>query len=123
MATVLWRKLCGNSVGILSALLLKPAGIMRLEGIAEAGRQIVRECVLVGRAEGAKLADDVPEAVVQAYRTMVPDSMNSMHADRLAGRPMEVDARNGAIVRLGRKHGIQTPLNSMAIALLEAATG
>jgi 2-dehydropantoate 2-reductase len=35
---------------------------------------------------------------------------------------MEIDARNGAIVRLGKKHGIPTPSNSMAVALLNAMT-
>ena len=34
------------------------------------------------------------------------------------GRPMEVDARNGAVVRFGRKHGIATPSNEMAATLL-----
>jgi len=44
-----------------------------------------------------------------------------MLADRRAGRPMEIDARNGVIVRLGRKHGIAAPMNSLMVALLEAA--
>jgi 2-dehydropantoate 2-reductase len=44
-----------------------------------------------------------------------------MLADRLAGRPMEIDARNGVIVRLGEKHGIATPLNRMAAGVLEQA--
>jgi 2-dehydropantoate 2-reductase len=48
------------------------------------------------------------------------DRNNSMLADRLAGRPMEIEARNGVIVRLGEKHGIPTPLNRMAVALLRA---
>lgn len=54
--------------------------------------------------------------------TRAPDSINSIHADRIAGRPMEIDARNGIIVRLGRKHGIPTPINEMVVALLEAAS-
>jgi 2-dehydropantoate 2-reductase len=33
---------------------------------------------------------------------------------------MEVDARNGVIVRLGEKRGIATPLNRMAASLLGA---
>jgi 2-dehydropantoate 2-reductase len=36
---------------------------------------------------------------------------------------MEIDARNGVIVRLGRKHGIATPLNTMMVDLLQAAQG
>ena len=118
--SVAWKKLCFNSAGILSALLLEPAGVMRDEQIGEAGRQIVRECLAVARAEGAVLDDDLPDGVVQRYRASPPDSLNSIHADRLAGSPMEIDARNGVIVRLGRQHGIPTPGNQMAVALLEA---
>ena len=45
----------------------------------------------------------------------------SLHADRLAGNPMEIDARNGVIVRLGAKHGIATPMNRTLVTLLGAA--
>jgi 2-dehydropantoate 2-reductase len=118
--TALWRKLCLNSAGVINALLLQPAGVMRDEKIGELAYELVRECVAVGRAEGAVLDDSLLAGVVQAYRSAPPDSVNSLHADRQAGRPMEIDARNGVIVRLGRKHGIPTPCNRMAVALLEA---
>ena len=120
-ATVAWRKLCHNAAGVLPALLLQPSGVLRGQAIGETALQIVRECAAVGRAEGARLDDDVAEAVLRAYRAAPADGINSLHADRLAGRPMEIDARNGVIVRLGKKHGIPTPCNQMAIALLEAA--
>jgi len=118
--TVAWRKLCHNAAGVLPALLLQPSGVMHNEAIGETALQIVRECIAVGRAQGAKLDDDVAEAVRQAYRAAPADGINSLHADRLADRPMEIDARNGVIVRLGKKHGIPTPCNQMAVALLEA---
>lgn len=118
--SVAWRKLCHNAAGVLSALLLQPAGVMRNEAVGETALQIVRECAAVGRAEGAHLDDDVAEAVLRAYRAAPVDGVNSLHADCAAGRPMEIDARNGVIVRLGKKHGIPTPCNQMAVALLEA---
>ena len=59
--------------------------------------------------------------VVAGYRAGPADGINSLHADRLAGRPMEIDARNGVIVRRGAVHGIATPVNAMVAALLEAA--
>ena len=118
--SVVWRKLCYNSAGVLSALLLQPAGVVRGEAMGEAALQIIRECAAVARAEGARLEEDVAEAVLQAQRAASADGINSMLADRLAGRPTEIDARNGVIVRLGRKHGIPTPNNQMAVALLEA---
>jgi 2-dehydropantoate 2-reductase len=118
--TAVWEKLCFNGAGVISALLLQPAGVLREEAVAEAARNLVREAIVVGRAEGAVLGDDLADTVVDRYRCQPPDSLNSLHADRLAGRPMELDARNGAIVRLGRKHGIPTPCHQMAMALLQA---
>ena len=75
----------------------------------------------MGRAEGARLDDGVVEQVVDGARRAPADSINSLLADRMAGRRMEIDARNGAVVRFGRKHGIPTPFNEMAVALLVAA--
>jgi 2-dehydropantoate 2-reductase len=118
--TVAWRKLCHNAAGALSALTLQPNGVMHDEAMGDVALQLVRECVAVGRAEGAVLSDAVPGEVLAAYRRSAPDGVNSLLADRVAGRPMEIDARNGVIVRMGMKHAIPTPTNSMAVALLEA---
>jgi 2-dehydropantoate 2-reductase len=118
--SAVWRKLCLNAPGAINALLLKPAGVFRDEAVGELAKAMARECLLVGRAEGAILEDDLPEKILANCRAAPPDAMNSMHADRAAGRPMEVDARNGAVVRFGRKHGIPTPLNEMAATLLAA---
>ena len=117
----LWRKLCINCAGAVSAILLHPAGVAKRDAIADLMRDIANECRDVGRAEGAVLGDDVIERTIATYRDASADSINSLHADRLAGRPMEVDARNGAVVRFGKKHGIATPLNKAIVALLEAA--
>lgn len=118
---VAWWKLAVNCAGAVSALALKPAGIAHDEAVAEVMRGLVGECVAVARAEGVTLPGDMPDQVVAHYRESSPDSVNSLHADRLAGRPMEADARNGVIVRIGRRHGIEAPLNQMAAALLLAA--
>ncbi len=119
--TAAWRKLCVNAPGILPAILRQPARIFRDDGIAAAARTLADECARVGCAEGARLPADLPDAVVAGYQAAPGDSVNSLHADVLAGRPTELDARNGAIVRFGRRHGIPTPSNELAIALLAAA--
>jgi 2-dehydropantoate 2-reductase len=120
--SVVWRKLCFNSAGVLSALTMQPAGVVRGEAIGEVALQIIRECAAVAHAEGAHLEENVAELVLTAQRAAPADSINSMLADRKAGRPVEIDARNGVIVRLGQRHGIATPANSMAVALMEAMT-
>jgi len=118
--TAAWKKLCLNSAGAVCAVLLKPAGIVHHDGVAEVMRAIVRECIAVGRAEGASLEDSMAEGIVERMRRGPRDAANSMLVDRRAGRPMEIDARNDVIVRLGRKHGIATPMNALMVALLEA---
>ena len=74
------------------------------------------------RAEGADIAQSVVEATVANARNSAEGSIaGSIHADRLAGHQMEVDARNGVIVRLGEKHGIATPMNRVLVTLLAGA--
>jgi 2-dehydropantoate 2-reductase len=119
-ATAAWWKLCINSVGALNALTLKPAGVLWGESMSRLAREMVAECAAVGRAEGAQLDDDIADQVMNLYRAHPADAVNSLLADRLAGRKMEIDARNGAIVRKGEKHGIPTPLNRMTVTLLNA---
>jgi 2-dehydropantoate 2-reductase len=121
--TAAWRKLCFNAPGALNALTMKPAGVLQDPAIGQVATEMVKECAAVGRAEGAQLDIDVAQQVLDGYRAQPKDSVNSMLADRVAGRPMEVDARNGVIVRLGETHGIATPLNRMAVALLKQGLG
>ena len=119
-ATALWRKLCINVAGAVSVLADEAAAVAWREPAVEVMRALVRECAVVARAEGARLDDSVVEAVVNHYRNAPPDSINSMHADRRAGRRMEWDARNGVVCRLGRKHSIATPASDTVSALLAA---
>lgn len=119
--TAIWKKLCLNSAGAVPTVLLEPAGISHHEGAADILRAIVRECIAVGRAQGAVLGDEIADEIVDRMRRGPRDAANSMLADRRAGRPMEIDARNGVIVRLGREHGIAAPMNALLVAMLEAA--
>lgn len=116
-----WKKLCINSPGAVSALLLQPAGCSRDDAVAELMCGMIREVIAVGRAEGAALDDALVEQFITGIRNAPPDALNSIHADRLANRPMEYDARNGVVARLAKKHGLAAPLNAMAATLLGAA--
>jgi 2-dehydropantoate 2-reductase len=118
-----WRKLAVNCAGAVSALTLRPAGIASSEPVGDIMRALVRECIAVAHAEGVALDDALAEEVLDSYRNGPADAINSLHADRLAGRPIEIDARNGAIVRMGRRHGVETPVNQMIVTLLRATAG
>jgi 2-dehydropantoate 2-reductase len=113
-----WKKLCLNAAGAVCALLAKPSGVLQDEALGQIVLDIISECMAVGRAEGARLDAGLGPQILARFREAPPDSINSITADRLAGRPMEIEARNGVIVRKGPLHGISTPVNKMIVALL-----
>jgi 2-dehydropantoate 2-reductase len=113
-----WKKLCLNAAGAVCALLGKPSGVLRNEDLGQIVQDIIAECMAVAKAEGATLDAQLGPKILERFRSAPPDSINSITADRLAGRPMEIDARNGVIVRKGLLHGIETPVNKMIVALM-----
>ena len=119
--TASWEKLCNNiGAGPATALTDKGRGVLHEPDVAELCRGLVRECASVGRAEGAKLADDVAERSIERLKDAHPEATTSMLADRRAGRRIEADAMTGAVVRIGARHGIPTPLNAAVHALLSS---
>jgi 2-dehydropantoate 2-reductase len=117
-----WIKLCGNCIAIVPSLTLRATGPVWSDDLQAIVRALVEECAAVGRAEGASIPVSVVETTVANARNMAEGSTGgSLHADRLAGHRMEVDARNGVIVRLGSKHGIPTPMNKVLVTLLAAS--
>lgn len=70
---------------------------------------LVRETVAVGRAAGVAYGAD-REAEVMTFVDRLPAEMkSSMLHDMEAGKRTELDWLTGAVVRLGREHGIATP--------------
>jgi 2-dehydropantoate 2-reductase len=116
-----WRKLCLNAAsGALTSATRRPIEVLHEPGMAELARGMMLECLAVARAEGAVIPDSVADETLARLLATPPGSGNSMLYDRLAGRPLELDARNGVIVRRGARHGIPTPLNAALCALLAA---
>jgi 2-dehydropantoate 2-reductase len=75
---------------------------------------VLSEAAAVARAEGVDLPAGTPERWIRYAEERValnPDLAGSMYFDLLQGRRLELEAINGAAVRLGRKHGVPTPLN------------
>lgn len=118
--TAAWTKLALNCAGAVCALTGRPSGVVQEPGMAELMHGLAAECAVVGRALGARLPDDLADWVVERTQASPQDSVNSLLGDRLAGRPMEWDARNAVIPRLGRRRGVEAPLNQMAATLLAA---
>ena len=119
--TSAWLKLCNNAPsGAVLALTGQRMRVMHEPGIADVVRAILKECIAVGRAEGANLDEPIIERQLQAFLAAGGDDGNSMFEDRMAGHEMEWDARNGVIVRKAAKHGIAVPVSAALVPLLAA---
>jgi 2-dehydropantoate 2-reductase len=78
----------------------------------------VREIVALAGARGIPVAADLQSNTMAAYDRMLPDGTSSMQRDLLAGRPSELDAWNGAVVRLAGASGIDVPTHAFLFAAL-----
>lgn len=116
-----WRKLLANLLGNpISALTLRHLDVMRAPGIPDLARGLLFEAGAVARAEGADLTDAEVMKVLSGVERFGAETGSSMLHDRLAGRPLEHHYLTGEVVRRGATHGIDVPLNSAVLALLDA---
>ncbi len=72
---------------------------------------VVREAVAVGRAMGVALPQDYAEQRMKFVETLPPQMTASMQGDLARGNRLELPWLSGAVVDLGAKLGVPTPLN------------
>jgi 2-dehydropantoate 2-reductase len=120
--TAAWRKLLLNAVANpISALTLQRNGVFLREDVQELCRALLAEAIAVAQADGAQLEANEAEQVIGRLHGVPADAGSSMYFDRMAGRPLEIDALTGAVVAAGERHGVATPLNGMMLTLARAA--
>jgi 2-dehydropantoate 2-reductase len=78
----------------------------------------MQEAFAIAQAIGVTLSFEDPVAHVTAFGDRVPGARPSMLIDHMAGRCSELDAINGQVPLLGRRHGIATPCNDVLVAVL-----
>lgn len=121
--TYQWRKLLVNVIANpITALTRQRLGVFHREDIQQLSLGILHEAVAVGRAEGAQLAVNEAEMILETFLAYPPEAGTSMYFDCLAGRPLEIEALNGAVVAAGLRRGIPTPLNSAMLTLLKTVS-
>ena len=79
----------------------------------------MREIETVARAAGVNLDAAIVEDTLSYIEGSLDDMHASMHSDIMAGRPLELDSLNGAVVRVGRSVGAPTPINDVIYAALK----
>ena len=115
-----WQKLLVNvGINALTALANLPNGELFTDPeMATLVRRLVGEAANVMRAEGIPAPPRDPVDFVRAVAEATKTDRSSMLEDVLAGRRTEIDAINGAIVRLGERHGIDVTANRVVTTLI-----
>ena len=80
---------------------------------------IMTEVWSVGRATGVPLADDLVERQMRLLLSQADGSTTSLYHDLVSGHRLEVEALQGAAIRLGRANGVPTPAVDAAYAILQ----
>jgi 2-dehydropantoate 2-reductase len=114
---LLWEKLAFLApLALLTTHAGAPAGVVREE------RRTDLETVIgeVARVAGAAGAPVDPATILGMFDRVPPGMKSSMQRDVEASRPTELDAIGGAVLRAGRRHGIDTPVTARLVDELRA---
>ena len=105
---VLWEK--ATRLAVLAAATVasgRPVGALRDDPAwRERMRASLDEAVWTAAADGVSLAADEQWGMIEA---MPPELTTSAARDAAAGRPTELDAIVGSVVRSARRHAVETP--------------
>lgn len=80
--------------------------------------QALCEVAEIARGHGSDLGPERMEKTLAILDGLPADSTSSMQRDIMAGRPSELEAQTGAVVRLGRQAGVATPVHESIYAEL-----
>lgn len=110
-----WFKFMLNvGVNQVSALLRAPYGAFAtVPELRELTRAAALEVVAISAREGVGLSPDDVERIFPILAKLAPGGKTSMLQDVEAGRKTEVEIFAGAVVELGRRHGVATPVNEV----------
>ncbi|GAB4479148.1 MAG: 2-dehydropantoate 2-reductase [Anaerolineales bacterium] len=108
---LLWGKLLINAaINPLTALLGVPNGeLLHRPTAVELMRRAAHEVASVAKAQGIDLPYADPAEKVAAIARQTAENLSSMLQDVRRGAPTEIDAICGAVVRVARQAGLETP--------------
>jgi len=115
----MWEKLVVNCViNPINAITRAEVGAIADERLRPLKQLIVDECRQVAARDGVDLAADFVDRIDRQYAPS--RNLSSMQQDLLKGRPTEIDFLNGGVVALGRRYGVECPVNQALTMIIKA---
>ena len=116
----LWLKFTLNVFSNqISAITNMTFGELKSESVLDFSKGIIAEVASIAKAEGVKGFENFEKDTLKALSLMTDCGKTSMLQDILAKRKTEVDIFAGEIIRLGKKHSIQTPYNQVMYDMIK----
>jgi 2-dehydropantoate 2-reductase len=117
--TEVWRKLIFNCViNPITSIIGSDVGGIADSRLDPLKRMVVDECLKVAATDGVRFQEDFVRTIADVFGAS--RNVASMRQDLLRGKPTEIDFMNGAVVALGRRNGIDCPVNAALAAIVKA---
>jgi len=118
---IIWKKILINvGINAITAITgLRNGEILLVPEVKEIVRKAVLEAAEVAKAAGITVEMEDPVAEVYKVAELTAKNKSSMLQDVERGRRTEIDAINGAIVRIGKQYGVDTPVNETLVAAVK----
>lgn len=112
--TEIWSKfLFISTISAIGALTRATVGeLMASPQLRKMMRQTADEIVAVAKAKGVYLSETMVEQQFKMIASQPFNTTSSLQRDMMEGKPSELEAQTGTVVKMGLELGIPTPVNS-----------
>ncbi len=108
--TANWKKLIESaSLGSIMCLNDNTAQILKEVKYLNYYKQLIAEGITIAKKDGANIEDDFFSRLIVKLVSYNDHKGSSMLTDKRLGRKIEVNAKNGAIVKVAKRLGIEAP--------------
>ena len=114
----MWKKVIFNCVlnPITAILRIENSGIAD-ERLNPLKRLIADECVRAAKKDGVAFNFDFVQTINKEFKNS--RNMSSMQQDLIKGKKTEINYLNGAVIKLGKKYGIECPVNEALATIIK----
>jgi 2-dehydropantoate 2-reductase len=122
LSSLIWGKITINvAINPLSALLgVSNGDLLRSEYTRKLMGQAASEAARVAASQEIQLAYPDPGLAAEAVAEATEKNISSMLQDINRGAPTEIDQLCGAVVEMGHRNGVDTPVNQLLWDLVKA---